>query len=191
MAHVARRNCKKTPAGYGRQPPAGEILIMQGYVTSSGILEHRTVEMSIQKISPGACPLAGTGRGATYNNSWQIRNRASIPHSTSRGLVASVFAYVCFILIAGFCRTGGRIVTQTNALINDETKVSRHRLITIYNTHCKKNARRLWAATPGGRNFINMIRTYYFLGDIRTPNDGNVNGEFDLRFPPLPNHPRT
>ena len=39
----------------------------------------------------------------------------------------------------------------------------------------QKNARRLWAATPGGRNFINMIRTYYFLGDIRTPNDGNVN----------------
>ena len=53
----------------------------------------------------------------------------------------------------------------------------------------QKNARRLWAATPGGRNSY-YARIRYILGGIRTPDDGNVNDEFDLRFPPLSNHPR-
>ena len=94
--------------------PAGEILSMNGHIVSLTTLEHRMMEKSTQKISPGACPLAGTGREATYNNSWQIRNRASIPHSTSRGLVASVFTNVCFMLKTGFCRTGAGSLTQSN-----------------------------------------------------------------------------
>ena len=45
----------------------------------------------------------------------------------------------------------------------------------------QKNARRLWAATPGGQNSY-YARTYYILGGIRTPDDGNVNDEFDAAF---------
>ena len=34
----------------GGKPPAGEILIMQGYVTSLAVLEHRTMEMSTTNL---------------------------------------------------------------------------------------------------------------------------------------------
>ena len=79
------------------------------------LLKHREMVMSTKKISPVACPLAEAGREAVYNNSWQMRNRASIPHSTSNGLVASMFTVIFFIfVIAGFCRTGGRSLTQSN-----------------------------------------------------------------------------
>ena len=72
--------------------------------------------MSRQKNSPDTCPLAEAGREAIYNNSWQMRNRASIPHSTSNGLVASMFTVIFFIfVIAGFCRTGEGSLTQSNA----------------------------------------------------------------------------
>ena len=45
----------------------------------------------------------------------------------------------------------------------------------------QKNARRLWAATPGGQNSY-YARIRYILGGIRTPDDGNVNDEFDAAF---------
>ena len=75
--------------------------------------------MSTKKISPVARPLAEAGREAVYNNSWYMRNSNSIPHSTSKGLVASLFISVFFIFVfAGFCRTGGRNIAQSNEGIN-------------------------------------------------------------------------
>ena len=99
-------------------------------------------------------------------------------------------AYLCY----RFLPSGEWIIARTNALINDETKAPRHRcvrhrLITIYNTHCKKTPAGYGRQTPGGRNSY-YARIRYILGGIRTPDDGNVNDEFDLRFPPLSNLPR-
>ena len=77
------------------------------------------LKKSTQKSSPVACPLAETGREAIDNNSRQMRNKASIPHSTSRGLVAGMFTTILFILFfAGFCRTGKRSVAQDNVPFN-------------------------------------------------------------------------
>ena len=81
-------------------------------------LEHKQVKKSRQKDSPVACPLAGTGWEATHNSRWNMRYRASITHSISRGLMAIALHFILFIYHAGFCRTGERIVAQAGVLIN-------------------------------------------------------------------------
>ena len=63
------------------------------------ILEHEMMVMSTKKISPVARPLAEAGREAVYNNSWYMRNSNSIPHSTSRGLVASLFSRIGIVIV--------------------------------------------------------------------------------------------
>ena len=76
------------------------------------------MKKSRQKNSPDTCPLAGTGREAIYNSSWQMRNKASITHSTSSGLVSSLFVIILVISIAaGFCRTGAGNIAQSNERI--------------------------------------------------------------------------
>ena len=88
---------------------------------SMGPLEHKQVKKSREKNSPDACPLAEAGREAIYNSSWQMRNKASITHSTSRGLVASLFIItVCIFQVAGFCRSGEGSLAQSNKRGNYE-----------------------------------------------------------------------
>ena len=60
-------------------------------------LEHKHVKKSTQKDSPVACPLAGTGREATHNSRWYMRNRATITHSISRGLMAIALHFILSI----------------------------------------------------------------------------------------------
>ena len=81
-------------------------------------LEQKEMKKSRQKNSPDTCPLAGTGREAIYNRSWQMRKITSISHSTSRGLVANLCSNSFNILFfAGFCRTGAGNIAQSNERI--------------------------------------------------------------------------
>ena len=92
--------------------PAGRKMTIRIGYSSSAILDHRTMGMSNKKISPDTCPFAEAGREAVYNSSWYMRNSNSITHSTSRGLVSSLFFPISVVIIfAGFCRTGGESLT--------------------------------------------------------------------------------
>ena len=78
-------------------------------------LEHKQVKKSRQKDSPVACPLAGTGREATHNSRWNMRYRASITHSISRGAYGHCFAFYSVHIPCRLlqnrrtdCSTGGR-----------------------------------------------------------------------------------
>ena len=64
---------------------------------SMGSLEHGEMRKSREKNSPDTCPFAEAGREAGYNSSWYMRNSNSITHSTSRGLVTSLFIIAVFI----------------------------------------------------------------------------------------------
>ena len=99
-ASLSNRQYKNLPAGLSAATPR-RVGNMNKTVFLLATIRTRDDANVNKKISPGACPLAGTGRRAFYNNSWYMRNKASITHSTSRGLVASVYITVFFIL---FCR---------------------------------------------------------------------------------------
>ena len=118
---LGTRALKKLPAELSAATPRRVVKNERSSNLSMGSLEHKQVKKSRQKNSPDTCPLAEAGREAIYNSSWQMRNKASIPHSTSRGLVASMFTTTVLIFqVAGFCRTGEGSLAQSNKRGNHE-----------------------------------------------------------------------
>ncbi len=101
--------------------------------------------MSTKKSAPEPASLQRQGGRLIHNSSWYMRNSDSITHSTSRGLVASVYITVFFIL---FCRILPN--RRSDCTTTQQERQPRKRRHTPRTASCI----RLASAPPPSRAFV-------------------------------------